>query len=195
MAGRPDAEIVALGRGLHAASPSAARHPLRALDERAMDLAARDPELRAALFRLVDVAPACRWPTSSPRTSPGSSARSTTVRRHHLALRMGATRAGRRALGGAVGGRACARGAPVHRRESRGARRRHAAAGMWSDGASRASVDLLGEATVTAAEAERTPRAARRRSRPSPRSTARWPRRPGAGGRRASARSRAPTSP
>src|ERR1700689_2915545 len=48
------------GRELPAALPSNARHPVRALDARAMDLASSDQELRAALFRFVDVVPACR---------------------------------------------------------------------------------------------------------------------------------------
>ena len=53
-------DIHRIGRELAAAFPSAARHPLRALDERAMDYASHDLELRAALFRFVDVVPACR---------------------------------------------------------------------------------------------------------------------------------------
>src|SRR5204862_382357 len=40
--------------------PSRARHPVRALDDKAMELTSSDAELRAALFRLVDVTPACR---------------------------------------------------------------------------------------------------------------------------------------
>ena len=53
-------DVHRIGRELAAAFPSAARHPLRALDERAMDYASQDLELRAALFRFVDVVPACR---------------------------------------------------------------------------------------------------------------------------------------
>ena len=49
-----------VGRSIHAAFPGKSRHPLRALDERAMELASQDAELRAALFRFVDVTPACR---------------------------------------------------------------------------------------------------------------------------------------
>ena len=33
---------------------------MRAVDSRAMDMASSDRELRAALFRFVDVVPACR---------------------------------------------------------------------------------------------------------------------------------------
>ena len=55
-----EADIRRIGGELAAAFPPGARHPLRTLDARAMDLAARDRELRAALFRFVDVVPACR---------------------------------------------------------------------------------------------------------------------------------------
>jgi proline dehydrogenase len=55
-----EAQIHQIGGELAGAFPSAGRHPLRALDEKAMELASRDAELRAALFRFVDVVPACR---------------------------------------------------------------------------------------------------------------------------------------
>ena len=55
-----EAELQEVGRSLHAALPARGRNPLRALDERAMELASGDQELRAALFRFVDVTPACR---------------------------------------------------------------------------------------------------------------------------------------
>ena len=53
-----EAEIHRLGHALAAAFPAPVRHPVRALDEKAMQLSARDHELRAALFRVVDVTPA-----------------------------------------------------------------------------------------------------------------------------------------
>src|SRR4051812_49968813 len=59
-AGVAEADVLAIGRALAEALPSSSRRPLKALDERAMDLASRDAELRAALFRFVDVVPACR---------------------------------------------------------------------------------------------------------------------------------------
>ena len=49
-----------MGRELADALPRGGKGPLRALDDRAMELAAQDAELRAALFRFVDVVPACR---------------------------------------------------------------------------------------------------------------------------------------
>src|SRR3954467_1570222 len=59
-AGAIDDEILAVGRDVAARFPSAARRPMKALDDKAMDLASQDEELRAALFRFVDVVPACR---------------------------------------------------------------------------------------------------------------------------------------
>ena len=75
-------DLIEIGRSIHAAFPSRSRNPLRALDERAMELAATDDELRAALFRLVDVTPAmplarrprrATWRSTSAR--PASSRR------------------------------------------------------------------------------------------------------------------------
>ena len=54
-----EAELQRVGRSIHAAFPTRTRHPLRALDVKAMGMAAQDQELRAALFRFVDVTPAC----------------------------------------------------------------------------------------------------------------------------------------
>ena len=59
-AGTLESEIHRVGRALSESFPSRRGHPIKALDERAMDLASQDAELRAALFRFVDVVPACR---------------------------------------------------------------------------------------------------------------------------------------
>ena len=96
-------EIRRVGAELAAAFPSPARHPLRALDEKAMELSARDDALRAALFRFVDVVPACR--------SLDDLARHLTGYLDELperppplegAMRVAHTRAGRAALGAAA---------------------------------------------------------------------------------------------
>ncbi|MEA2228815.1 MAG: proline dehydrogenase, partial [Solirubrobacteraceae bacterium] len=58
--GALEGDILAVGRDLAAALPGHARHPMKVLDDRAMDLASQDAELRAALFRFVDVVPAAR---------------------------------------------------------------------------------------------------------------------------------------
>ncbi len=55
-----DSEILAIGRDLAAAFPRSTRNPLKAIDDKAMDFASQDAELKAALFRFVDVVPACR---------------------------------------------------------------------------------------------------------------------------------------
>ena len=52
-------ELFEVGRRLAGSLPST-RNPLKALDDKAMDLASSDQELKAALFRFVDVVPACR---------------------------------------------------------------------------------------------------------------------------------------
>ena len=44
-------ELHEVGRRLWKALPSNARRPLKALDDKAMDYASRDAELKAALFR------------------------------------------------------------------------------------------------------------------------------------------------
>ena len=56
-----DAEVLELSCRL-AAGRSFLRRPLRAAHERGMELVSRDPLLRAALFRMVDVAPVCEGP-------------------------------------------------------------------------------------------------------------------------------------
>src|SRR3954470_22565651 len=48
-----------LGRRIAAGQATTGGSRSRALEDRGMELLARDPALRAALFRLVDVAPAC----------------------------------------------------------------------------------------------------------------------------------------
>ncbi len=146
--------VQAVGRDLAAALPRGSRSPLRALDDRAMDFAAQDDELRAALFRFVDVVPACR--------SLDDLARHLTAFLDDVhepppsidaALLMGGSAAGRKALGGAaaVGVRRMAHRFIVGETP---ADARRVLRELW-DGGAAASVDLLGEATVTAAEADR----------------------------------------
>src|SRR5918997_1892615 len=103
MTAPPEGEILEIGRAIHGALPSPARHPLRALDTRAMDVATADEQLRAALFRFVDVVPACRSVDDvvahltgfldevGDRPPPLD-----------VAMRMGSSRAGRAALGAAA---------------------------------------------------------------------------------------------
>jgi RHH-type proline utilization regulon transcriptional repressor/proline dehydrogenase/delta 1-pyrroline-5-carboxylate dehydrogenase len=154
MVDRVEDELQNIGRSIHAAFPTRQRHPLRALDTKAMELAGQDQELRAALFRLVDVTPAC--------TSLDDLARHLTAFLDEVderpppiaaAMRMSQTRAGRTALGAAAaaGVRHMAHrfivGETPH---AAGRSLRH----LWEHGAA-ISLDLLGEATVTQPEADR----------------------------------------
>ena len=132
-------------------SPRARRHPLRALDGQAMELASGDAALRAALFRFVDVTPACRTLDDLARhldelPRPRSTSRPPRSRR-----RCGwrDTRAGRAALGAAAAAGRQAHGPPLHRRRDAAEALRRRCARCGSAGIA-TSVDLLGEATVTA---------------------------------------------
>ena len=149
----PEADIVAVGRDLAAAFP-AGRNPLKAIDDRAMDLASADAELRAALFRFVDVVPACRSLDDLARHLTGFldevGDRPPPIQ---VAMRMSGTRAGRTALGAAA---AAGVRHMAHRfivgetpRDATGVLQ-----DLWKQGVA-TSVDLLGEATVTSAEADR----------------------------------------
>ena len=143
-----------IGADLFLAFPSSARHPLRTLDARAMDLASADQELKAALFRFVDVTPACRslddlarhlreFLREVPEAPPPLAA----------AMRMADIKAARRAIGAAAaaGVRHMAHRFIVGETPASaiGALRE-----LWNHGVA-SSVDLLGEATVTQVEADR----------------------------------------
>jgi RHH-type proline utilization regulon transcriptional repressor/proline dehydrogenase/delta 1-pyrroline-5-carboxylate dehydrogenase len=151
-----EAELHDVGSRLAGAMP-VTRNPLKAFDNKAMDLAAQDAELKAALFRFVDVVPACRSLEDLARhltgflgeVEKGPGGRVPI----NVAMRMGHTKAGRAALGAAsaAGVRHMAHRFIVGEdpRAALGVLR-----DLWKDGVA-SSVDLLGEATVTAAEAQR----------------------------------------
>jgi proline dehydrogenase len=147
-------ELHEVGRSIHAAFPGKSRHPLKALDQKAMDLAAQDAELRAALFRFVDVTPACRNLDDLARHL---SAYLGEVDERppplEAAMRMSATKPGRAALGAAAatGVRRMAHRFIVGETPAAAVR---AIGRLWDHGAA-VSLDLLGEATVTQAEADR----------------------------------------
>jgi len=148
-----EAELGDVGRRLAAAMP-VTRNPLKAVDEKAMDLASADAELKAALFRFVDVVPACRSLEDLARHLTGFLGEiEQPTAPIGVAMKMGSSKAGRAALGAAAA-------AGVRRMAHRfivGEDPR-AALGvlrdLWKDGVA-SSVDLLGEATVTSAEAQR----------------------------------------
>jgi RHH-type proline utilization regulon transcriptional repressor/proline dehydrogenase/delta 1-pyrroline-5-carboxylate dehydrogenase len=149
-------QVHEIGRALAERFPPRARHPVRALDAKAMEMSSQDAELRAALFRFVDVTPACRSLDDLARHLAGyldevhTQAQPPALR---TAMRMAETRAGRAALGAAASAgvrhmahRFIVAATPA---DSVGALR-----SMWREGIA-ASLDLLGEATVTQAEADR----------------------------------------
>jgi proline dehydrogenase len=147
-------ELQRVGRSIHAAFPARPRHPLRALDVKAMEMASQDEELRAALFRFVDVTPAC---TSLDDLARHLTAYLGEVDEHpppiQAAMRMSGTKPGRAALGAAA---AAGVRHMAHRfivGETPRAALRHIR-GLWDHGAA-VSLDLLGEATVTQPEADR----------------------------------------
>jgi proline dehydrogenase len=147
-------EVHRVGFELAQAFPSPARHPIKTLDRKALELTYRDAELRAALFRFVDVVPACR--------SPEDLARHLSAFLHEVeepplpleaAMRMADSKAGSRALGVA----AAAGVRHVAHRFIVGETPRDALPvvhDLWRQGVA-VSVDLLGEATVTVEEADR----------------------------------------
>ena len=131
--------------------PAAARTPLRTLQNRAIARSASHPDIRAALFRFVDVAPACVTPeergahlaallTETP-SAPG-------MVRGWLARDPVQDALGR---GSAPAVATIARRFIAGRDPDRAAR---VLARQWQRGRA-LSVDLLGEHTVTAAEADR----------------------------------------
>ena len=176
--GELEPAVRAVGRELADAFPSGALHPVRSLDARAMDLASRDEELKAALFRFVDVVPACRsledvarhlrdFLDELPETPPPLAA----------ALRISDVRAARTALGAAA---AAGVKHMAHRfivgESPEGALR--VLRGLWAHGVT-TSVDLLGEATVTQSEADRYAARCAEALEEITHESARWPRRPG----------------
>jgi proline dehydrogenase len=149
-----EAELGEVGRALYAAFPQRSRNPVKALDARAMELASQDAELRAALFRFVDVTPACRSLDDLARHLSGYlSEVDAKPPPLEVAMRMAGTKPGRAALGAAAAGgvRHMAHRFIVGEspRKALGVLRE-----LWEGGAA-SSVDLLGEATVTEAEANR----------------------------------------
>ena len=147
-------ELRRVGEELWAAFPSRVRHPLKALDQTAMRLSSSDQELKAALFRLVDVTPATRGRDDLARHLAALlreiDSRPAPVR---AAMRVAGSRLGRAALGTstAIGVRHMAQRFIIGASPEAALPVLQA---LWAAGAA-ASLDLLGEATVTQDEADR----------------------------------------
>jgi RHH-type proline utilization regulon transcriptional repressor/proline dehydrogenase/delta 1-pyrroline-5-carboxylate dehydrogenase len=147
-------ETAAVGERLYEALPAPTRNPLKAMDDKAMDLASQDAELKAALFRFVDVVPACRSLEDLARHLTGFLGEvEKPTPPIAVAMKMGNTKPGRTALGAAA-----ATGVKRMAHRFIVGEDPKAALGvlrdLWRDGVA-SSVDLLGEATVTQSEAER----------------------------------------
>jgi proline dehydrogenase len=149
-----ETDVQRIGRELAEAFPARARNPLKAMDERAMELASRDLELRAALFRLVDVTPACRS-LDDLASHLGEYLAQVDDRTPTLsaAMRAADSRTGRKALGAAAaaGVRHMAHRFIVGESPQAALKTLR---GLHDDGVL-TTVDLLGEATVSSAEADR----------------------------------------
>jgi proline dehydrogenase len=148
-----EAELEEVGRALFASFPQRSRNPVKALDARAMELASQDAELRAALFRFVDVTPACRSLDDLARHLSGYlgelDERSPPLQ---VAVRMAGTKPGRAALGAAAAGGVRHMAHRFIVGES--PRKALGVLGELWEGGAASSVDLLGEATVTEREAD-----------------------------------------
>ena len=172
-----ESEIQAIGRELAGAFPSRAAHPLKALDGKAMELASADDQLRAALFRFVDVVPACR--SLDDLASHLTSYLDEVGDRPpplEAAMRMSGTRPGRAALGAAA---AAGVRHMAHRfivgdspQDALGALK-----SRWERGIA-STLDLLGEATVTEGEADAYAQRCREALDTVAAAAARWKRQP-----------------
>jgi RHH-type proline utilization regulon transcriptional repressor/proline dehydrogenase/delta 1-pyrroline-5-carboxylate dehydrogenase len=171
-----DAEVRALGRVL-ASRMRRRRGPAAVLDDRLMAWVAKDPQLRAALFRFVDVRPACRGLDDLGRHLAGFLGE---VDRRPAPVALGDRLARMPATRGVVGGLAAVAVRRMAHRFIVAEDERSAAPvlqRLWLQNVA-ASIDLLGEATVTEAEADRYAERCARTLRELTDRARRWPERP-----------------
>jgi proline dehydrogenase len=169
-------EVLALGRRLGERHRSV-KLAKRAVHDRAMALVAADPELRAALFRLVDVAPACR---GTRELADHLAAYLDGVEDPALPVAAGAHAADSAALGRLSGRVAALMTRQMARRFIVGetvADAEREIRGIWRQGAA-VTVDLLGEATVTRAEGQAYADRCEQALLELAAASARWPERP-----------------
>ncbi len=144
---------MAIGRSLSAAYPPAIRHPARTADQWLMQLVAERPDVQAALFRFVDATPACR---STQELADHLTALLDEVDDPPAILKtpeiMSRVSAGEKMLGAIAGAGVKRLAQRFIVGESPRAALKHLKS-LWHDGAG-ASLDLLGEATVTQDEAD-----------------------------------------
>ena len=144
--------VTAIGRELVEAMPTARRTPRAAVERRVMGAMVADPELRAAVFRFVDVRPACADPAELARHLGEllAEADDSPLARRGAALAGGALTRRPVAAAAALGVKQMAQrfiiGADAEAALP-------AVEKLWRDGVA-TTIDLLGEATVTEEEAE-----------------------------------------
>ncbi|WP_324342707.1 proline dehydrogenase family protein [Baekduia sp.] len=144
--------VKTIGARLADAMPGARHTPRAAVERRVMGAMVADPELRAAVFRFVDVRPACADPADLARHLGEllAEAQDSPLARRGAALAGGALTRRPLAHAAAAGVRQMAQRFII------GADARAALPGvekLWRSGAA-TTIDLLGEATVTEEEAD-----------------------------------------
>jgi RHH-type proline utilization regulon transcriptional repressor/proline dehydrogenase/delta 1-pyrroline-5-carboxylate dehydrogenase len=169
--------VTAIGRALVAAMPTARRTPRAAVERRVMAAMVDDPELRAAVFRFVDVRPACDTPHDLARHLGellGEAAGSSSLAARGASLATGTLTRRPVAAAAALGVRQMAQRFII------GADARDAlpeVEKLWRDGAA-TTIDLLGEATVTEEEADAYARRCEDTLRAVAAAAPRWPANP-----------------
>jgi len=169
-------DVRAVGRELVRAMPRLSRSPAAVAERRMMATLMERPELRAALFRFVDVRPACRTRADVARHLAELLAEADPEGAARLAGGLASSRAGRLPV-------ALAASAAVRHTATRfivgedpaGALREIER--LWRRGVA-TSVDLLGEATVTEAEADAYAARCQEALRTLTAAAATWPARP-----------------
>ena len=144
--------VATIGRDLVAAMPTARKTPRAAVERRIMGAMVADPELRAAVFRFVDVRPACDDPAELARHLGEllAEADDSPLARRGAALAGGTFTRRATATAAALGVKQMAQRFII------GADAEDALPAvekLWRDGVA-TTIDLLGEATVTEEEAD-----------------------------------------
>jgi proline dehydrogenase len=166
--------VAEIGRALVAAMPTARRMPRAAVERRVMAAMVDDPELRAAVFRFVDVRPACDSPADLARHLGellAEASASSPLAARGASLATGGLTRRPVAAAAALGVRQMAQrfiiGEDAHRALPEVER-------LWKAGAA-TTIDLLGEATVTEEEADAYARRCEETLRAVAAAAPRWP--------------------
>jgi proline dehydrogenase len=176
MRGDLEPAIAAIGRELVAAMPAERHTPRAALERRIMGAMVDDAELRAAVFRFVDVRPACADPDDLARhlSELRSESEDPPLARRGAALADGAVTKRPVAHAAAAGVKQMAQRFIIGADATDAL---PAVERMWRDGVA-TTIDLLGEATVTEEEADSYANRCEETLRVLHAASQDWPRRP-----------------